>query len=136
MLGWAVAAAAVVTMLGCSSDSEDPTRASGTGGNANTDDASSDAPVCDPRPNLGNGGSPGSGGTSQTEGGVIVADGGNIDLDSGGPPPWGYLKCYDADTGAGFVCEDSGQVCCEKKDNCWDPATEPTFCDLPWCPTN
>lgn len=40
------------------------------------------------------------------------------------PPP---------ETGAGFVCEDSGQECCEKKDECWDPATEPGFCDLPYC---
>lgn len=137
MFRWVLAALACAWMLGCGSDSSDSSGATGTGGNGNDEDASNDALTCDPRPNLGTGGSPGSGGGSHTDGGFIIgSDWGNIDLDSGGPPPWGYLKCYDPNTGAGFVCEDSGMVCCEKKDNCWDPAADPTFCDRPWCPND
>jgi hypothetical protein len=116
----------------CSSDEGPGAAGNGGAGGTQASDAGSEALDCDPRQSPGSGGG-GAGNAGGAEAGTIVVDGGNIDLDSGSGLPAGYLKCYDPNTGAGFMCEASGKVCCEKKDNCWDPAKDPTFCDRPWC---
>jgi hypothetical protein len=88
--------------------------------------------ACDPRP-AGAGGSGGAAPATATGAVVVVAGGGTIDLDGGTPFPPGRLKCFDPETGTGFDCSQSGLVCCVKKDVCYDPPREPTFCDRPYC---
>jgi len=105
----------------------------GAGGAASTSGSTGGA-ACDPLPTSGS-----SGGASSGQGsgvGVTVGEGGGIDLGAGGnagPPPGGRLKCFDPEAGVGFDCSKSGGECCEKKDVCWNPETEPTFCDHPYC---
>jgi hypothetical protein len=129
-----------LTVAACSSDEGSGATggggSSGGGGSGGTQasDAGTDALDCDPHNSPASGGGGGGGNAGGTEAGTIVLDGGNIDLEGGSGPPAGYLKCYDPSTGAGFLCETYGKVCCEKKDDCWDPAEDPTFCDRPWCP--
>jgi hypothetical protein len=115
----------LVMFAACGSDESDGTSQTGSGGSAGTASGGSAGADCDERPKPDAGSNPSDGG--------LVLDGGNINLDSGTTLPPGRLACYDPDTGAGFDCTLSGQVCCEKKDNCYDPAREPTFCDRPWC---
>ena len=63
--------------------------------------------------------------------GVVISGGG--DLGGGSPLPDARLKCWDEEAGIGFMCEQYEKECCEKKDVCYDPQTEPTFCDRPYC---
>jgi hypothetical protein len=85
--------------------------------------ASSDAAPeadCDPRevPEAGtrNDGPGSTGSGSRTE---------EIDLTDGGPGPSGRLSCSFGCMGA--------LTCCELKQVCYDPGTEPEFCLRPYC---
>jgi hypothetical protein len=98
------------------------TTASGNGGAGGAD--------CDPRP-TGAGGA-GDGGSMGTSSGVAITSTGS-GIGGGEEPPVGRLKCFDPETGTGFDCATFGYECCEKKDVCWEPAVEPTFCDRPYC---
>ena len=92
-------------------------------------DALAEAADCDPRPGSGTGGS--DSGTSSGDSGFVSGDleGG---LEGGEPPP-GHFLCFDEASRVGFVCENFNLLCCEKKSLCYDPVTESTFCDRPYC---
>ncbi len=52
-----------------------------------------------------------------------------------GSAPQGRFVCY-ADLGADALvlnCR-APSACCEKKQVCYEPSSEPRFCDHPYCP--
>ncbi len=114
-----------IVAFACSSQSSKGTKASPDAG------TESEA-ACEPRPHHDAG--TGTGGGS-SDGGLIVGGGEvDADLNSGVGMPAGRMLCSHPESGVGFDCESFGMACCDKKDVCYDPATEASFCDLPYCP--
>ena len=113
------------------SDGDDNAGAAGTA--SGTGGGSGDAGEldCDPRPGSDAGKSDAVSSSGGTVGGGLIDV--NLNPEGGTTFPDARWKCYDADSGAGFMCENFGQQCCVKKDVCYDPATEPSFCDRPYC---
>jgi len=120
-----VLALACTASLACSSSSE---REDVTRTDAGSDAASAEV-QCDPRPvSPAPSGSSGSSGSGSSDGSL---DGGaNF---PGGPA--GRTPCtLNAGEGAPPEPACSGAVvCCELKDECFNPTTEPDFCDRPYC---
>lgn len=50
---------------------------------------------------------------------------GGINLEGGGPPPPGRVRCYFGKT---YDCTRDGEECCISRDHCYFPATEPEAC--------
>jgi hypothetical protein len=123
-----------LTLLGlaCCTAEESDVPAPGVGGSSGGHGGSGAGVggACDPRETSSTSATSATSGSSAQ--GVTATTSG-IDLGGGEPPPAGRLKCWDPDDGSGFDCEFYELECCEKKDVCWSPETEPGFCDRPYC---
>ena len=97
--------ASYALVLGCSSSDASPHEASDAG----TGDVAAD-----------------SSGDSCASGSWCTS-GGDATPESGGPPPEGGVYCT-ADPNDQFGCY-GGRLCCATNETCYDPQTDPNFCN-------
>lgn len=139
-LGWLVLASLSMATATCSSS--DPAPAAG-GGSAGSSGAAPDAALdvteastdCDPLPGYDAGLGLDDAATAPKDATVIIVTDSGGDLEGGLPPPVGRWACY---VGLGGSephnnCTDLGMTCCELKDECYHPDSEPEFCLRPYC---